>query len=73
MLDTMDKASLRLLTMVNDILDLARLDSGRLSLNLDEGDAEEISNRVLELFTPQARTNNIKLHFEKSHPINTEL
>lgn len=61
MLDTMDKASLRLLTMINDILDLARLDSGKLKLNLDDCDVEEVAHRIIDLFTPQARTNNIKL------------
>jgi PAS domain S-box-containing protein len=61
MLDTMEKASLRLLTMVNDILDLARLEAGKLQLHLEECRIDEISNRVLELFSPQSRNNGIKL------------
>lgn len=72
MLDTMDKASLRLLTMINDILDLARLDSGKLKLHLEECDIEDVARRIVDLFTPQARTNNIKLGIEtKGEPLST--
>lgn len=64
MLDTMDKASLRLLTMVNDILDLARLDAGRLQLHIEECRVDEIGARVVDLFQPQTRNNNIRLATE---------
>lgn len=64
MFDTMDKASLRLLNMVNDILDLARLEAGKLKLNLDTCQIDEIASRVVELFSPQSRTNKIKLSQE---------
>lgn len=64
MLDTMEKASLRLLTMVNDILDLARLEAGKLKLHLEECSVEDVANRVLELFSPQSRNDSIKLSFE---------
>jgi PAS domain S-box-containing protein len=66
MLDTMEKASLRLLTMVNDILDLARLDAGKMQLHLEECSFEEVAVRVLELFSPQSRNDAIKLSFEKT-------
>jgi len=64
MLSTMDKASLRLLTMVNDILDLARLDSGRLNLHLNSFQITEVAQRVIELFAPAAHTNGIKLKMD---------
>jgi signal transduction histidine kinase/HAMP domain-containing protein len=64
MLETMDKASLRLVTMVNDILDLARLDSGRMNLHLEPCHLKETSSRVLELFAPQAKTGGVQLKQE---------
>lgn len=64
MFSTMDKASLRLLNMVNDILDLARLDSGRLKLQLDSLQIFDVASRALELFMPQAQTNKIKLKLD---------
>jgi signal transduction histidine kinase len=64
MLETMDSASLRLVNMVNDILDLARLESNRLKIHVDEARMEDIISRVVELFQPQARTNGITLKME---------
>lgn len=61
MMDTMDKASLRLLTMVNDILDLARLEAGRLNLHYESCQLGDIAGRVMELFSPQSKSNNIHL------------
>jgi signal transduction histidine kinase len=61
MLDTMDKASLRLVTMVNDILDLARLDAGRLKLHLESVTLQETVGRVIDLFQPQAKGHEVQL------------
>lgn len=75
MLDTMDNASLRLVNMVNDILDLARLESNRLQLHIDEARMDEIISRVVDLFQPQARTNGIALKMEvegETNPINVD-
>lgn len=64
MLETMDKASLRLVTMVNDILDLARLDAGRLDLHLEQIQLSETAQRVIELFAPQARGSGVTLKID---------
>ncbi len=61
MFETMDKASLRLTNMVNDILDLARLESGHLTLHIEPSRFQDVANRVIELFTPQTKSNNIAL------------
>lgn len=66
MFETMDKASLRLMTMVNDILDLARLESNKLLIHIESCQLEDISNRVIELFAPQTKSSNIKLKLETS-------
>lgn len=61
MLETMDKASLRLLTMVNDILDLARMEARRLSLHLEPCHVDDVASRVIDLFLPQTRNSNVTL------------
>lgn len=66
MFETMDKASLRLMNMVNDILDLARLESNRMTLHIQPSQVEEIASRVIELFIPQTRGNGIRLSLESS-------
>ncbi|HRY30211.1 MAG TPA: ATP-binding protein [Elusimicrobiota bacterium] len=61
MLETMDRASMRLLGMINDILDVAKLESGKMDLNLSETDLQETSKHVLELLQSQASKKNIQL------------
>ena len=64
MFETMDKASLRLMNMVNDILDLARLESNRMTLHVAPSKIEDLAARVIELFVPATRGNGIKLGLE---------
>jgi len=64
MFETMDKASLRLMNMVNDILDLARLESNRMTLHVAPSRIEDLASRVIELFVPATRGNGIKLGLE---------
>ncbi|MFH1369422.1 MAG: ATP-binding protein [Elusimicrobiota bacterium] len=61
MLDTMDRASTRLLTLINDILDNAKLEAGRMNLNLGDVDFKFIAQRALELAEGQALKKTIKL------------
>ena len=64
MFDTMEKASLRLMNMINDILDLARLESNRMTLHIQPTSVDEVAGRVVELFIPQTKNTNLKLTLE---------
>ncbi len=61
MLETMDRASVRLLGMINDILDVAKLESGKMELNLVETDLKETVRHVNELLQSQADKKKIQL------------
>ena len=52
-----------LLELVNQLLDLSKLESGKMSLNLVHGDAIKYINYLLESFHSLAETKNIRLHF----------
>lgn len=69
MFETMDKASLRLTNMVNDILDLARLESNRLMLHIEPSKIDDIAGRVIELFMPQTKASSVKLSVEIPTPL----
>lgn len=53
-----------LLHLINDVLDLARIDTGKLVLNLDRVDAGKLIQDVIEDFRPMAGTRGIALRFE---------
>lgn len=64
MLDTMDRASNRLMGLINDILDIAKLESGRMSLNLEPTDLRLIAKRTLEVAEGIALKKSLHLNIE---------
>lgn len=64
MLETMDRASIRLLGMINDILDVAKLEAGKMDLNLSDTDLRETSKHVMELLQTQATKKKITFAIE---------
>lgn len=63
MLETMDRASFKLLNMINDILDIAKLEAGKMELVLEKVNIVGIIHSVLELQQPQYERKNIKVVF----------
>jgi len=50
-----------LLTMINDILDVSRIDAGRLELSIEDVDVSELVHETLGLMEPLAAANGITL------------
>ena len=46
MLDTMDRSSQKLLSMINDILDIAKLESGKMRLNTDYANLAQVARNA---------------------------
>jgi signal transduction histidine kinase/DNA-binding response OmpR family regulator len=53
----------RLLRLINDILDLSRLEAKSLKLHVDEGDLVPLVGSIVESFHPLAQQNGITLRF----------
>jgi signal transduction histidine kinase len=53
----------RLLRMIDDLLDLARLEAGGLRLRVNEVDMESLAQRIAENATPAARAKGIEIKF----------
>ncbi|UVE19094.1 ATP-binding protein [Pseudomonas sp. LS44] len=60
--DTIVSSGSSLMAVINDILDYARIESGKLSLEKIEFDLEELLSATLSLFTAQALEKNLRLY-----------
>ncbi|AYC33603.1 hybrid sensor histidine kinase/response regulator [Pseudomonas cavernae] len=60
--DTIASSGSSLMAVINDILDYARIESGKLSLEQIEFDLEELLSDTLSLFTAQALEKNLRLY-----------
>jgi len=64
MLTSMDRASFRLLGMINNILDIAKMEAGKMDLRLSTLNLTEIGERVIELMKSMGQRKNIKFILE---------
>ncbi|MGQ7957334.1 7TM diverse intracellular signaling domain-containing protein [Pseudomonas sp. SP16.1] len=60
--DTISSSGSSLMAVINDILDYARIESGKLSLEQIEFDLEELISETLSLFTGQALDKRLRLY-----------
>jgi signal transduction histidine kinase/CheY-like chemotaxis protein len=64
MLENAQKSAGYLLNIVNDILDYAKLEAGKVSLKLEAIDLVELARDTLDVFKAQALSKNIELVFD---------
>ncbi len=60
---SIQRNSLNLLNLVNQMLDLAKLESGTLSVSMTQGDIITYLSYLMESFQSFAKSKNIRLHF----------
>ncbi len=70
-LDKILVSSKHLLGLINDILDMSRIESGKVNLEIEKHSVSAIVNEMETLFSEQAREKN--LHFEVSSDIKNNL
>jgi PAS domain S-box-containing protein len=69
MLVSIDRASFRLLGMINNILDIAKMEAGKLELRLTSVNVRETAAGVLELLESLGHRKNIKFVLDAAGPI----
>lgn len=75
MLTTMDRASEKLLTLINDILDIAKLEAGKLDVALEQTNLREMGTHVIEAAQGISQRKQITFEFsfdESMNPINAD-
>ncbi len=68
-LKIVDQSSERLLGMINNILDIAKLEAGKMQVNLGEMNLKEIADGVVETMAAQAQRGQIHLSVESINEI----
>ncbi len=61
--ETLEQTSQTMLFMLNDMLDLAKLDAGKLQLSIEKTDLLQLARQVCDLMVGNARKQNIELLF----------
>jgi len=62
-LDVIERNGKQLLSLINDILDLSRIEAGREDIEINRFNVRELINEVVELIDPQANQKNISLRY----------
>ncbi len=64
-LDILDKSATRLIELIKDLLDISRIESGRLELNLESTNLVEMAKVLVEDLLPNAMNKKLKLAFHE--------
>jgi signal transduction histidine kinase/FixJ family two-component response regulator len=71
--ETIDKASAHLLGVVNDILDLSKIEAGKIKLEKVRLHLPDLIEEVCQAFSIKAKEKNIVISSQVSHDLNREL
>lgn len=61
------KSGQHLLNLINEVLDISRIEAGRISISLEAVDCSNCINEVLETVSPLASQENIHIYFEQQN------
>ena len=68
--EIINRSSYNLLDLINGVLDLSKIESGRLEIESIEFSLTELCEGVIELFTPRANEKSLTLHLQIESSIN---
>ncbi len=68
-LDTINRSGEDLLTLINDVLEMSKIEAGRITLNETNFNLYGLLDRLQQMFALKARSRGLELIFERSHAI----
>lgn len=72
-LELMDESANALLSLLNDVLDLSRIEAGKLQIEHVPYNMADMLREVARLYTPQVQAKNITLHTKLDRALPTDL
>jgi PAS domain S-box-containing protein len=69
-LDAIMSSSKNLLNIINDILDLSKIDAGKMELNKTDFNPKELINDIAKMFTLKIQEKNLKLNIDIDEALN---
>lgn len=69
-LNKIESANDYLLNLINDILDMSKIESGKIELNYEDVDLNELMLKLQALLSPQAILKNVNLIFQNEYTAN---
>ncbi len=69
-LDVIERNGKQLLALINDILDLSRIEAGREEMEIQKFNLSELTRDVVEMIEPQAVQKNIQIKFNTDKAVN---
>ncbi|MCF8229313.1 MAG: PAS domain S-box protein [Bacteroidales bacterium] len=61
-IDIIRKSGERLITTINDLIDISRIESGQVNINLSESNIDEHLNDIFQFFKPEAEKKGLRLN-----------
>ncbi len=65
-LDTINRSGSHLLTLINDILEMSKIEAGRITLNENECDLHNLLDSIYDMFRLKAKSQGLQLIFQRS-------
>ena len=65
-LEKLQQSGNLLLSIINNVLDMARIESGRMEIDENYGRIEDIRQTLFEIFEDEAKKKNLALHYTKN-------
>ncbi len=67
-IDIIEKGGARMLTIINDIISISKIESGHLEVNIQESNINEQTDYIYTFFKPEIEANGMKFSFRNSLP-----